>query len=561
MATPKETLTKNEWDLFRVVNTEPIFSEFVRHYSIEEDGNQFRLWDKQIREMNREDLHKKRFQGRFLGKSITCMDEFNRLVVLYSGDDGTALLGTRAQPNIQPIFEKMVALWERNHFLSFWINSGDRAVDRKNYEIRLKNNATIKGRIQGKDGQGFNTVHPNICAWIDEAQLLSDAAVAEFYGMISPQLPLLASGVPNGVRTSWAYHIDNDPGSDFAGGGMTRLDDPRMTPEFLEHLKVIYGGENSNLYRQKVLGEWGADARMTFDIERIDHDLPVVGSERGKAPNYYRNIVIDQGTYAVEMLPALFSFREDMPPREKIWIAADHGGTGSPTTGYIHFFDKKERCWRQYARFLLYGLHVGPQSEIFNYICTAMHQMYGIHPIVGLDTTGQGGQAVASVVEEMGHRVIWANVSEKVVFGERLESEEEMRKRLLKDPWSGNGKQLVPIEMPLRQVAIPQGLIPNLYSGNIRIVNDTVDPSLWKQLGGTVDYEVASGSNVAGKYRKYETDYSYDGNPNYNHDLSAFEVFGAMIHREQFNPGEPPPVDVWSEEIDIGWGSYVEAIG
>lgn len=556
MANIKEPLTTTDWEFFRVVNTEPIYSEFVRYYSIEEDGNQFRLWDKQIREVNREELHKKRFQGRYLGKSITCMDEFTRRVVLYNGDDGTALLGTRAQPNIQPIFEKMVALFERNHFLSFFLNPGDRAVDRKNYEIRLRNNAVIKGRIQGKDGQGFNTVHPNICAWIDEGQLLSDSAVAEFYGMVSAGLPILASGVPNGVRTSWAYRIDTSPDSDFAGGGMTRLDDPRMTPEFLEQLKTAYGGEGSNLYRQKVLGEWGADARMTFDLERIDHDLI---NDRFKLPTYFRNILIDSSTYDVTALPGLFAFADDMPAREKIWIAADHGQTGSPTTAYVHFFDHKERVWRQYMRFLLYGMHVGPQSETFHYVAEQLKAIYNKEIIIGLDTTGQGGQAVASVLEEMGHKVIWANVAEKVKFGERLETEEEMNKRFEKDPWSPTHKLLVPIEMPLRQVAIPQALIPNLYSGNIRIVNDSSGealPSLWKQLGGTVDYEDAQG-----KYRKYETDYLFDANPNYNHDLSAFEVFGAMLHREQFNPGEPEYEEVWSEEIDVGWGMVSEAVG
>lgn len=551
MAEQLTTLSKYDWELFRVVNTQSIFSEFVRYYSIEEDGKQFRLWNEQIREINREDLHKKRFQGRFLGKSITCMDEFHRLCVLYTGDEGTALLGTRAQPNIQPIFEKMVSMWERNHFLSFWLNAGDRAVDRKNFEIRLKSGVTIKGRIQGKDGQGFNTVHPNIAAWIDEAQLLSEQAVAEFYGMISPQLPLLASGVPNGVRTSWAYQIDNDSDSDFAGGGMTRLDDPRMTPEFAEQLKKRYGGENSNLYRQKVLGEWGADSRMTFDIDRIERDLP-----DGKVPGYYRNYILDQGTYSAEMLPALIPLRDDMPPRSKIFIAADHGGTGSPTTGYVHFWDKKERAWRQYMRFLLYGLHVMPQVEIFNYLTNALERLYGIKPSIGLDTTGQGGQAVASMLEDRGHHIVWSDLREKVKFGERLETEEEWRKRIAKDPWSGNHKQLVPIEMVLKQVAIAQGLIPNLYSGQVRIVNETSEPSLWKQLGGTVDYEDATGKN-----RKYETDYSYDGNPKYNHDFSAFEVFGAMLHREVFNPGAPEEVELWDEEIDVGWGSYVEAIG
>jgi hypothetical protein len=271
MAEIKTHLSDEDWALYRVVHTPAIFSEFVRSTPNEP----FKLWPKQIREINREGLHKKRIQARFLGKSITVMDEFNSAVIQYDGEDGTALMGTRADQNIQPIFEKLVSLYERNHFLRFFINPGDRAVDRKNHEIRLRNNAIIKGRIQGKDGQGFNTVHPNIGAWLDEVQLLDDSAVGEFYGMINAGLPVWASGVPNGVRTSWAYRIDTDPAEGFVGGNMTRLDDPGMTEEFLESLKRAYGGETSNMYRQKVLGEWGADARMTFDLERITHDMPL----------------------------------------------------------------------------------------------------------------------------------------------------------------------------------------------------------------------------------------------------------------------------------------------
>ena len=48
-------------------------------------------------------------------------------------------------------------------------------------------------------------------------QMLSDEAVAEFYGMIGDHLPLLASGVPNGVRTSWGYRIDTDFDMDVPG--------------------------------------------------------------------------------------------------------------------------------------------------------------------------------------------------------------------------------------------------------------------------------------------------------------------------------------------------------
>src|SRR5574338_225121 len=499
MAEIKTHLSDEDWAFYRAVSTPAIFSEFVRSTPTQP----FRLWPKQIREVNREALHKKRFQGRDLGKSITVMDEFNVAVIQYEGQDGTALIGTRADPNLQPIFEKEIALFERNHFLHFFIRPGDRAVDRKNHEIRLLNNAIIKGRIQGKDGQGFNTVHPNIAAWIDEAQLLDDKAVGEFYGMINAGLPVWASGVPNGVRTSWAFRIDTDHGEGFVGGNMTRLDDPRMTPEFLESLKRAYGGETSNMYRQKVLGEWGADARMTFDLERIEHDLPLKPGERPKAPPWYRSISIDARDYSLDMLASRFAFRKDMPNPQIIYIAADHGQTASPTTAYVHFFDIKESCWRQYMRFLLYGMQAPTQAEIFHFVKTELRRMFEVDVLIGLDTTGQGGQAVAALLEDMGDQVVWVNVSEKVMFSERLETDEEMRLRFEKDPISAlPGRQLVPVEMPMRQVAIPHVLLPNLYSGNIRVVEQE---ELWKQLGSTTDHE-----DRIGRYRVYERDYSQD---------------------------------------------------
>lgn len=542
MAEEIQPLTEEDWCLYRTVTTPSIFSEFVRSSESEE----FKLWPKQRREMNREAQHKKRIQARDLGKSITVMDEFIAKVLLYRGaEDGTALLGTRAEPNLQPIFEKMISLFERNHFLKFFLRPGERSIDRKNHEIRLSNNTIIKGRIQGKDGQGFNTVHPNIGAWLDEVQLLDDSAVGEFYGMISAGLPVWASGVPNGVKTSWAYRIDTDDLEGFEGGTMTRLDDPRVTPAFVEKLKTAYGGETSNMYRQKVLGEWGADARMTFDLDRIEHDLPLAKGERGKAPPWYHNVLLEAKDYDADLLAAKFAFRDDMPPRSKIFIAADHGQTASPTTAYVHFYDTKERCWRQYIRFLLYGMQAPEQAHIFHYVQRELTRMFAVPVTIGLDTTGQGGQAVASLLEDMGQVVVWSNVAEKVRFSERLETDDEMKERLEKDPWSGSNRLLVPVEMPLRQVAIPHVLLPALYSGKVRMVEQE---ELWKQLGATTDHEDRNG-----KYRVYETDWSHDGSPNYNHDLSAFEVFAAMLHQDTNTEGPPVAEDVWMVDIPVFW--------
>src|SRR6266496_1354263 len=100
MAEEIQQLTADEWNLYRITKTPSIFSEFVRSTDYEE----FELWPKQIIEINREALHKKRLQARDLGKSITAMDEVNSLIVQYDGDEGIALVGTRADLNLQPIF-------------------------------------------------------------------------------------------------------------------------------------------------------------------------------------------------------------------------------------------------------------------------------------------------------------------------------------------------------------------------------------------------------------------------------------------------------------------------
>lgn len=546
-------MTEEDWLLFRLVSTPAALSEFLRMDQIDPDtGEPFRLWNKQVREMNREEKRKKRIQGRNLGKSITCADEFISHVLRYQGtEQGVALVGSRNQPTLQFIFDNMlVNPFQRNPFLKFFLVPGDKGINKKDFEIRLLDGSVIKGRIQGKDGAGFNTVHPNIASWFDEVQLLEDSAVSELYGMISGSTPLLVSGVPNGVRTSWAYKIDTDPARGFAGGKMTRLDDPRMTPEFLQELKDSYGGENSSGYLQKVMGEWGADARMTFDLERITRDLPAREPGAGtKAPAWYRSLDFAARDYTAEFMAMRFNFKASKLPAgvERVYIAADYGQTGSPTTAYVFFYDEKEQCWRQFMRFLLRAFQAPEQAEVFHYVATELEKQCGHRPWIGIDTTGQGGAALAAILQALGWReqIVWANFAENVEHGERLETDEEVNKRLEKDPFASPARQMVPIKTRLKQVAIPR-LQMEFYAGSLRAVEED---ALWKQLGATTDHESATGRD-----RIYVTDWTHDDQPQYDHDLQAFEVFAAMLHQLDFAPGIKGHQDMWIEEVPIGWG-------
>jgi hypothetical protein len=547
-----KTLDSSDTKLWRLIDFNPAgLSEYLRSTKRE----RFRLWPAQYKEMNREEKKKKKIQGRRLGKSLNASDEVIDDVLRYRGNEvGIALIGSRGQPTLQFIFERfLIYQFQHNKFLNFFLLPGDRGFDRKNYEIRLLTGDTIRGRIQGKDGQGFQTVHPTIVSWFDEVQLLSDAAVAEIHGMLGADDKVIASGVPNGFRGSWAWRIDTDPKAGYVGDKVTRLDDPTQTPESIEQMKINYQGEHTQSYKQQVLGEWGAPTSMTFDVDRITADLPFKEDEAPKLPGYYQSLELHSRDWVGPgNLPLQLMIKEDMPKTaDKIYIHADEGEGASPTTIYVSFFDTKEgvRCWRQHLRVLLHDMPAPEQVEVFNYLAETYERLFKIKPIIGIDSTGGGGKAIASYLEKMGHTVVAVVLSKNVEVGTRLETDEEYDKRMRKNPLDNPDRQWVVEEATMKQVAIPV-LKEYFYKGLLRLVNQ---PELWKQIENTTDTAIVSTQD-----RKYSVDYNGPNSdkPGYDHDLQAFEVFGAMIHLEIVAPEIQEFAEMWSEDFETPWGRF-----
>ncbi len=547
-----KNLDASDSKVWRLIEFNPAgFSEYLRSTKRE----RFRLWPKQYKEMNREVQKKKKIQARNLGKSLNASDEVIDDVLRYRGNEqGVALIGSRGQPTLQVIFERfLIYQFQNNKFLNFFLLPGDRGFDRKNYEIRLRDGSVIRGRIQGKDGQGFQTVHPNIVSWFDEVQLLSDAAVSEIYGMLSAGDKVIATGVPNGVRGSWAYRIDTNAQMGFVGDRVTRLDDPRETPESIEQMKINYGGEHTQAYKQQVLGEWGSPTSMTFDVDRIVADLPFKEDETPKLPPYYQSIQLHARDGAGPgNLPIQIMIKEDMPKTAtKIYIHADHGESADPTIIYVSFFDSKDgvRCWRQYMRIVLIDMPAPEQVEVFHYLADTLHRLFKINPVIGIDATGGGGRAIYSFLEDMDHTMVNVTLSKNVEVGTRLETDMEYAARMKKNPMDNPDRMEVMMEATMKQVAIPV-LKRFFYSGELRLVNQ---PELWKQIEATTDTEI-----IQTQDRKYSTDYAGpDGDrPGYNHDLQAFEVLGAMLHLDIIAPVIEDYAEMWTEDFETPWGRF-----
>lgn len=557
MPSERPVLTDQEWLFYRCISTPSVFSDWIRPY-VENPATYHGLWPKQIREINREAKKKRRIQSRYIGKSLTCSDEFKQACVLWTAPTGTALFATRNEGNLEPVFTReLIGMFKKVPFLQLFLPGGDAGINRKQWTITLLNGVTIRGRIEGIEGAGFMTIHPDVIAWWDETQLLSDEAIGEAYGMVTEDLPQLASGVPNGVRTSWAYRIDTDETYGWAGGKMTRHDDPRYTAKMDSELLNFFGGAESSGYMSKVLGLWGADARMTFDMDRIIRDLPIAGKIK---PPFYRSlelhandVVTPEGTARLDVLQQRFAFKGDMPKTDKVWFHADHGQSASPTTLYLSFFDTHERCWRQYHRVLLWGMEAPTQAEVIHWLALQIKAMAGVEPVIGMDTTGHGGSAVMALLQLYGgHPLMRVDVREAIDTGDkRLETDDEQRRRYAKDPFSPSAKQLVPIYQRMRQIAFPR-LAREFYSERLRLVSED---ALVKQLSGATDYE-----NKAGDQRIYETDYHQDGRP-YSHDLSSMEIFGAMLHVLDVEQAPTAP-KAWIQPFEVpGWGLVDSGFG
>jgi hypothetical protein len=184
------------------------------------------------------------------------------------------------------------------------------------------------------------------------------------------------------------------------------------------------------------------------------------------------------------------------------------------------------------------------QTEVFDWVAKDLDRTYGTRPIIAMDTTGGGGQAVASMLERLGWTVHWANLAEKVAFDQRLETDEEVLKRIEKDPWASPQPEWVDIDNYRKEVAM-QRLAREMYSKRLRLVEDEI---LWGQFGSTTDHPDAHE-----KRRVYETEFTIDCEP-YDHDLQAFQVWASAIHEDKHDTEKIEAQKLWIQPMPMGWG-------
>lgn len=180
--------------------------------------------------------------------------------------------------HLKPRMDAIITHFNKHPILKYFL---EKSTQTPFYSLLLTNGHEQYGVIAGTDGgQNLLQFHVHeIC--IDEAQMYPAAARQKMPGMMLEGCTFYECGVPDGDRTS-PFYADDNTDSRFADkrskvpSYMNSLwDDPKVREAAL----VTYGGKDTNLYKQNVLGQWGEPVEGVWSYQDLTtcvnkHRLP-----------------------------------------------------------------------------------------------------------------------------------------------------------------------------------------------------------------------------------------------------------------------------------------------
>lgn len=276
--------------------------------------------------------------------------------------------GLVVAPNSQhlnPLFERLVAMIH-GHRLFYGMK--DRLARSPDYLLTFKNGFILHGRVAvHSKGTSVLGLHCDFL-FIEEAQLLYGQMIENLAGCMNPGCKIFVCGFPNGLRKSYLFRAQEDPlyGGRYEKGGHVHVIDKYRDPSFdldaEERAIKLYGGKNTQAWRNQILADWSIPSQTTFPendwIKRIRdvewHPLIINGIED---KNYLDGEEIDFNHFVFpEPLIKNFTRRR---------VGVDVGFKPDPTI--ILLFSEKENVWYLDAKVVLREVNFSKQTKIIDY--------------------------------------------------------------------------------------------------------------------------------------------------------------------------------------------------
>ena len=254
--------------------------------------------------------------GRGIGKTEgeaskrlqTCLLEANK----------ESLITTPRKAHIAPLMDRLINKIGADEFLnSCLVQKRSSPV----YMYKFSNGHILHGRIAGSSGgESVLSLHVDY-ATIDEGQLYLKKETEQLQGVFKPKCKIRVIGVPNGIRSSYLFQACND--DKYSHHHFKKSDDPFWTEREKERLLKIYGGENSQIWKNQVDGEFGLPAKKGF----MNWEGCLI-----KLSDYQVSALNDEGGIkTVENLIGDLSLSEPKDKPEKARISFDYGYSPDPS--------------------------------------------------------------------------------------------------------------------------------------------------------------------------------------------------------------------------------------
>lgn len=217
-------------------------------------------------------------------------------------------------------------------------------------------------RIEGISGTGKNMVGPRCIYMLCDEMAFGDQANDEARKQTAlPDAKWIMAGVPNGVRDSPFYRLDQTT----AGDRWSKHKYPSFinplyqSDEAHKRLEDDYGGVNTQGYLTQVLGQWGQEAYSSFPKVPYIFTLPFK----------YIELTEEQINANLMNLAALIQLPTEYVQDAEAWlIGGDLGYSPAPTVLLVCYL--KGGVWYELARIKLLRANVLNQARIIDYINT-----------------------------------------------------------------------------------------------------------------------------------------------------------------------------------------------
>ena len=323
--------------------------------------------------------------SRNVAKTISLIGRVMRDIATYlpRGDkkDQEILITTPTQAQLDPLINRLLSNIGRQPFMKSLIQESNRGDKPR---LLTKTRLTVHGRLEGSSGTDVNMtgIHP-VKIYGDEAAFQNHVNHRSRMAGAMPETKWFYAGVPNGVRTTPFYELDQTKiGNDWSHHKFSMLNSNPLFVQSRKYRNQIiksFGGKNSPDFITQVLGEWGDEAQSSFPPGSISwtDGIPYFMARCSGADI---DRAIQTGTLAKTLnnIPQVRCYRAA--------VGWDWGYSPDPSTFVLAYQMAENQPWRTYARVSLYQVTLPKQVEVLKHLVSVV--LGYKHSMISVDNNG-----------------------------------------------------------------------------------------------------------------------------------------------------------------------------